>query len=62
MIGVAHELAYSILVADDDRATRDTLREIIIPLGFRTLLATDGAEALATRSSMRRSSTFTCRT
>ncbi len=46
MIGVAHDPSYSILVADDDRAARDTLRDIINPLGFRTLIATDGAEAL----------------
>jgi two-component system, response regulator PdtaR len=46
MIGVEHEHPYSVLVADDDGASRDVLREIIDPLGFRTLLATDGAEAL----------------
>ena len=46
MIGAHSEQPYSILVADDDRAARDALREIIDPLGFRTLLATDGAEAL----------------
>jgi CheY-like chemotaxis protein len=46
MLGVAHEPSYSILVADDDRASRDTLREIFVPLGFNTLLANDGAEAL----------------
>jgi two-component system, response regulator PdtaR len=37
---------FSILLADDDVAARDTLREIIEPQGFRTLLASDGAEAL----------------
>jgi CheY-like chemotaxis protein len=46
MVGVEHEPSYSILVADDDHATRDTLREIIDPLGYRTLMASDGAEAL----------------
>jgi CheY-like chemotaxis protein len=45
MVGL-HEPSYSILVADDDRASRDTLRDIIDPLGYRTLLAEDGAEAL----------------
>jgi two-component system, response regulator PdtaR len=46
MVGVAREHPYSILVADDDHAVRDTMREIIDPLGFRTFLASDGAEAL----------------
>ncbi len=45
MVGT-HEPSYSILVADDDRVARDTLRDIIDPLGYRTLLAEDGAEAL----------------
>ena len=46
MVGAIHEHSYSILVADDDVAARDTMRDIIDPLGFRTFLASDGAEAL----------------
>lgn len=47
MIGVAsQESAYSILLADDDGASRDALRDIVGPLGLRTFLASDGAEAL----------------
>lgn len=46
MVGVERQIPFSILVADDDLAARDTLREIIEPHGFRTLLAADGAEAL----------------
>src|SRR5712691_7861424 len=46
MVGVATKSPFSILVADDDVAARDTLREIIEPQGFRTVLAADGAEAL----------------
>ena len=37
---------FSILVADDDDAARDALREIIEPEGYRTLLASDGEQAL----------------
>jgi CheY-like chemotaxis protein len=37
---------FSILVADDDDAARDALRDIIEPEGYRTLLASDGEEAL----------------
>lgn len=37
---------YSILIADDDEASRETLREIVEPEGFQTYLAEDGAEAL----------------
>jgi CheY-like chemotaxis protein len=46
MAGNVLEQRYSILLADDDAATRDTLREIVAPLGYRTLLASDGMEAL----------------
>ena len=31
--------SYSILITDDDRDCRETLREIMEPQGFRTLLA-----------------------
>jgi CheY-like chemotaxis protein len=37
---------YSILIADDDRGARETLRDIVEPEGYRTLLATSGEEAL----------------
>jgi CheY-like chemotaxis protein len=37
---------YSILITDDDRAQRETLREIFEPVGFRTLLAESGEEAI----------------
>ena len=37
---------YSILITDDDPAQRETLREIFEPVGFRTLLAESGEEAL----------------
>jgi CheY-like chemotaxis protein len=37
---------YSILITDDDRRSRETLREIVEPAGFRTLLAESGEEAL----------------
>jgi DNA-binding NtrC family response regulator len=36
----------SILITDDDRVLRETLRDIFAPRGFRTLLACDGEEAL----------------
>lgn len=37
---------YSILIADDDPACRETLREIIEPIGFPTFVAEDGETAL----------------
>lgn len=37
---------YSILVTDDDPAVRETFREIFEPIGFRTLLAESGEEAI----------------
>src|SRR3569833_627572 len=36
----------SILITDDDACFRETLRDVIAPHGFRTLLAGDGMEAL----------------
>jgi CheY-like chemotaxis protein len=36
----------SLLITDDDRGFRETLREVFEPLGFRTLIAGDGEEAL----------------
>src|SRR5438105_2616260 len=37
---------YSILITDDDRGSREALRAIVEPEGFRTLLASSGEEAL----------------
>jgi CheY-like chemotaxis protein len=37
---------YRILIADDDDQARESLREIVEPEGFDTLLATCGEEAL----------------
>jgi CheY-like chemotaxis protein len=37
---------YSLLITDDDVATRQTLREILEPAGYRTLLAESGEEAI----------------
>lgn len=37
---------FSILITDDDVDCRETLREIVEPEGFRTLLAGSGEEAL----------------
>jgi CheY-like chemotaxis protein len=36
----------SLLITDDDSAFRETLEGVFQPLGFRTLLASDGEEAL----------------
>jgi CheY-like chemotaxis protein len=36
----------SLLITDDDSAFRETLREVFEPRGFRTVLASDGEEAL----------------
>ncbi len=36
----------SILITDDDQGFRETVRELLEPQGFRTLLAADGEEAL----------------
>lgn len=37
---------YSILITDDDPGSREVLREIFEPQGFRTLLAESGEEAI----------------
>jgi CheY-like chemotaxis protein len=37
---------YSILITDDDPAARETLREIVAPQGYHTLMAGSGEEAL----------------
>jgi CheY-like chemotaxis protein len=36
----------SLLITDDDRALRETLRDVFQPRGFTTLLAADGIEAV----------------
>src|SRR3954447_11422324 len=46
MSTVHHEKPFSVLIADDDPAYRETLREIVEPEGYRTLLASSGEEAL----------------
>ncbi len=37
---------FSILIADDDRGTREALGEMLAARGFRTVLAADGGEAV----------------
>src|SRR5437870_5247453 len=37
---------YSVLITDDDRQQRETLRDIVEPEGYRALLASSGEEAL----------------
>jgi CheY-like chemotaxis protein len=37
---------YSILITDDDPAARETLRDIVEPVGFRALLAESGEQAI----------------
>lgn len=37
---------YSILITDDDRDVRETLRDVFEPQGFRTYLAESGEEAI----------------
>jgi CheY-like chemotaxis protein len=39
--------APSLLITDDDRAFRETLRGVFAPKGYRTLLASDGEEAIS---------------
>jgi two-component system chemotaxis response regulator CheY len=39
-------LTYSILITDDDCGSRDALRDIVEPEGYRTYLASSGEEAL----------------
>lgn len=38
--------AFSILIADDDPGCRNSLRDILAPVGFPTLVAEDGETAL----------------
>ena len=44
--GPADRWRFSILIADDDRGTRETLGEMLNARGFRTMLAADGGEAV----------------
>ena len=37
---------YSILITDDDTSSRETLRDIVGPQGYRTFLASSGEEAI----------------
>jgi CheY-like chemotaxis protein len=37
---------YSVLITDDDRESRETLRDIVEPHGYRTLLAASGEETI----------------
>jgi len=46
MKATAEARNYAILITDDDRNSRDALREIIQPEGFQTLLASSGEEAI----------------
>lgn len=41
-----HEHRFSVLIADDDRGTRETLGEFLEKQGFRTVLAVDGGQAV----------------
>lgn len=41
-----HEPRFSILIADDDRGTRETLSELLREKGFDTVQAADGSEAV----------------
>jgi CheY-like chemotaxis protein len=38
--------SYNLLITDDDPSSRETLREIVEPAGYQTLLASNGEEAL----------------
>src|SRR5262245_35434977 len=40
------ERPYSILITDDDRDCRESLRDIVASQGYRTLLASSGEEAV----------------
>ena len=46
MMAATQERPYSILITDDDVVCRETLRSIIEPQGYRTVLAGSGEEAL----------------
>jgi two-component system, response regulator PdtaR len=44
--GANDRTRFSILIADDDRGTRETLGEMLAARGFRIMLAADGGEAV----------------
>jgi CheY-like chemotaxis protein len=46
MTATTSKKPYSILITDDDQGSREALREIVEPEGFRTVLASSGEEAL----------------
>jgi CheY-like chemotaxis protein len=46
MIANIEKRPYSILITDDDVASREILRSIVEPEGFRTILASSGEQAL----------------
>ncbi len=46
MVPTKESRHYSIIIADDDDQCRESLREIMEPEGFETLLARSGEEAL----------------
>jgi DNA-binding NtrC family response regulator len=46
MMAPIRERPYSILITDDDVGVRETLRSIVEPQGYRTVLAGSGEEAL----------------
>lgn len=46
MNATADSKSFSILIADDDRNSRDALRDIIQPEGFETIVASSGEEAI----------------
>jgi two-component system, response regulator PdtaR len=43
---IAASKPYSILITDDDQGCRESLRAIVEPEGYRTLMAASGEEAL----------------
>ncbi|MFO0929095.1 MAG: hypothetical protein U0736_19085 [Gemmataceae bacterium] len=58
MKATAEATDFNILIADDDRLSRETLRDIIQPEGYHTLLASSGKKR--STSSVARRSTWCC--
>lgn len=46
MMAVKASQQFSILIADDDQACRETLQEMLAPVGYPTYVAENGEEAL----------------
>lgn len=46
MVNMTADRPYSILITDDDPGSRESLRDIFEPQGFRTLMAGSGEEAI----------------